>query len=126
MHYNNIVSEIHTGQEQRRIRSNRNDPKWMNSSITRKIGLKRRLYRRIKRKEVQVVGQYNELARKIKKDIRTAKRNYEVRIAKDAQKDPKGFYQLYKAKTKERIGPLKGMDGILIENGEEISKQLNK
>ena len=53
----------------------------MNSSIIRKIRLKRGLYRRIKRGEVQVVGQYNDLARKVKKNIRTAKRNYEVRIA---------------------------------------------
>ena len=125
MHHNSIVREIHTGQEQyipkRRIRSNRNDPKWMNSSSRKEIGLKRGLYRRIKRGEVQVIGQYNELARKVKKDIRTAKRNYEVRIAEDAQKDQKGFHQLYKAKTKERIEPLKGMDGSLIENGEEIS-----
>ena len=53
MHYNSIVREIHTGQEQyipkRRIRSNINYPKWMNSSIRREIGLKRGLYRRIKR-----------------------------------------------------------------------------
>ena len=31
-----------------------------------------------------------------------------------------------KVKTKERIGPLKEMDGRLIENGEKISKELNK
>ena len=60
-----------------------------NSSIRREIGLKRGLYRRIKRGEVQVVGQYNDLARKVKKDIWTVKRNYEVSIARDAQKDPK-------------------------------------
>ena len=99
----------------------------MNSSIRRETGgLKRGLYRRIKRGEVQVVRQYNDLDRKVKKDIRTAKRNYELRIARDAQKDPKGFYQLYKAKTKEKIGSLKGMDGSLIENGEEINKELSK
>ena len=111
MHSNSIVKKIHTGQEQyiskRRIRSYRNDPKWMKSSIRREIGLKKGLYRRIIRGEVQVVGQYNNLARKVKKDIRTAKSYYEVRIARDAQKDPKEFYQLYKAKTKEKIGPLK-------------------
>ena len=98
MHYNSIVREIHTRQEQytpkRRISSNRNYSKWINSSIRRNIGLKRELYKRIKRREVQVVGQYNDLARKAKQDIRTAKRNYAVRIARDAQKDPKGFYQL--------------------------------
>ena len=48
------------------------------------------------------------------------KRNCEIRIARDTQKDPKGFYQLYKAKEKDRIGSLKGMDGSLIINGEEI------
>ena len=31
----------------------------------------------------------------------------------------------YTAKTKGGIGPLKGMDGSLIEKGEEISKELN-
>ena len=60
----------------------------MNSSIRREIGLKTRLYRKIKREEVHVVEQYNDLARKVKKDVRTTKRNYEVRIARDAQKDP--------------------------------------
>ena len=129
MLYNGIVKEIFTGQEQyipkKRIRSDRNDPKWMRNEIKREIELKRGLYRRIKRGETQVVGQYKDLAREVKKDIRTAKRNFEVRVAREAQKDPKGFYQMYKAKTKDRIGPLKGMDGSLIDTGEEICKQLN-
>ena len=68
---------------------------------------------------------YNDLARKIMKDIRNAMRNYEIKIARDAQKDPKRFYQLCKAKARETTGPLKGMDGSLIDNGEEISKELN-
>ena len=45
--------------------------------------------------------------RKLKKDIRTAKGNFKARIASDVQKDPKRFYQLYKAKAEDRIGPLK-------------------
>ena len=48
-------------------------------------------------------------------------------MARDAQKDPKGFYQLYRAKAKEGMGPLKGMDGSLIEKRErerERSKYL--
>ena len=94
--YKGIVREIQIAQEQyipkRRIRSSRNYPKWMNNNIRRDIGLKRGLYRRIKRGEAHFKGQYNELARKVRKDIRTAKRNYEVKIAWDAQKDHKGFY----------------------------------
>ena len=75
----------------------------MNSCIRREIRLKRGLYRKIKRGEVQVVGQHNNLARKVKKDIRTPKKNYEVKIARDIQRDPKGFYQLYKVKTKNLL-----------------------
>ena len=46
---------------------------------------------------------YNVLVRKVMKDIRIAKKNYKVNfgIARDAQKDPKGFFQLYKVKTRE-------------------------
>ena len=45
----------------------------MNSSIRREIVLKKGLYRKIERGEVQVAGQYNDLARKVQKDIRTAR-----------------------------------------------------
>ena len=129
MQYNSIVREIIRVQEQyipkKRVRSNKNEPKWMNNSIRRDIGLKRGLYKKIKEGDTQLGGRYNDLARKVKKDIRNAKRNYEVRIAKNAQKDPKGFYQLYKSKTRESIGPLKAINGSMIENGEEISRELN-
>ena len=127
--YDRLVKEIQEAQDEyipkKRVRSKKNDPKWMDNSIRKNIDLKRGLYRRIKRGDVQFRGQYNELARKVKKDIRTAKRNYEVKIARDAQRDPKGFFQLYKAKTKDRIGPLKGTDGRLIDDSQEISKELN-
>ena len=129
MQYNSIVREIIRVQEQyipkKTVRSNKNEPKWMNNSIRRDIGLKRGLYKKIKEGDTQLGGRYNDLARKVKKDIRNAKRNYEVRIARNAQKDPKGFYQLYKSKTRESIGPLKAINGSLIENGEEISRELN-
>ena len=53
IHYNSLVKQILTAQEnyipKKRIRSRRNDPKWMNSSIRKDIGKKRGLYRRIKR-----------------------------------------------------------------------------
>ena len=75
----------------RRIRSSRNDPKWMNNNIRKDIGLKKRAYRRIKKGKAHIVRQSNELTGIVKKDIRTAKRNSEVNKGKDAQKDPKGF-----------------------------------
>ena len=54
MHYNRLVKEVHTAQEmcipRRRIRAKGNDPKWMNSSIKKEIGVKRGLYKRIKKR----------------------------------------------------------------------------
>ena len=127
---NNLVNEIKKGQKKhipsRRIRSNKNAPKWMNDTIRRNILLKKELYRKIKKGETQEVEMYNDLARNVKKEVRTAKRNYEKKVAMAAQKDPKGFYQLYKTKVKDKIGPIKGIDGNLIDNGEKISKELNK
>ena len=127
--YNSTVREILKVQEKfvpkKNIRSNKNDPKWMNSSIKRDIATKKGLYRKIKRGESQDLGRYNELARKVKKDVRLAKRTYEIEVARKAQTDPKSFYQLYKTKVKDRIGPLKGRDDREIDSAEEISEELN-
>ena len=73
----------------------------MNNNIRRDIGLKGGLYKRIKSGEAHFIGQYNELARKVKKYIRTAKRNYEVKIARDALKDPKGFTSYTRLKLRK-------------------------
>ena len=55
MHYNGTVREILMVGEQyipkSRIRSNRKDPKWMTNSIMRETGIKKGLYRSIKRGE---------------------------------------------------------------------------
>ena len=127
--YNSTVREILNVQEKfvpkKNIRSKNNDPKWMNSNIKRDIATKKGLYRKIKRGESQLLVSYNELARKVKKDIRLAKRNYEIKVAREAQKDPKSFYQLYKTKVKDKIGPLKGRDDREIDCAEEISEELN-
>ena len=73
----------------------------MKNSIGREIGIKKGCIEELKGdREAEVVGMYNELAGKVRMDIRTARRNYEVRIARDAQKNAKGLYQLYKTKAR--------------------------
>ncbi len=95
--YNNFVTVVHRGQElnipSRQYRSNRTDPRWLNNRLKHIIGKKKGIYRKIKRGEIQLRNQYIELNRQIKKEIRKAKRDYEIKIANDSKANPKGFYQ---------------------------------
>ena len=70
--------------------------------------------------------QYNELARTVRKLTRNAKNTYERKVASQVKTDPKGFYQLYRTKNRETIGPLRIGDGELVNSGEEMSKIMNE
>jgi len=61
----------------------------------------------------------------VKRNTRITKRNYEIRVAREAKNNPKEFFNMYRTKTRERIGPLKTEAGEIIESGEEMSKLLN-
>ncbi len=54
-----------------------------------------------------------------------AKRNYEIKVARDAKSNPKVFFNTYRTKTRDRIGPLKAEAGEIIDSGEEMSNLLN-
>ena len=84
------------------------------------------IYKRIKAGEEELRPQYNELVRTVKKLTRKAKSDYEVKVANHAKSDPKGFYQVYRTKNKDKIGPLKAADGELVSSDEGISKILNE
>ncbi len=103
--YNNLVKAIVKGQKQhipyRTIRSNL-DPKWMTRRLKHEIGLKRGIYKRIKNSETYFRNSYAELLRSVKRNSRSAKRKYEIRGAREAKKDPKGFFQMYRTKAREK------------------------
>ena len=126
--YNEFVRMLIEGQEKhiphRKIRSGKNDPKWMTSRLRDLIGVKRGVYKRIIDGEVELRDRYTILARTVKKDIRKAKRDYEIRVAANVKSNPKGFFQLYKTKIKDRIGPLKLDEGTAVSN-REMSEVLN-
>lgn len=46
---------------------------------------------------------YVELSRLVKKNTRIAKKNYEIKVANEAKSNPKGFFQMYRTKTREKI-----------------------
>ncbi len=63
----------------------------MTRGLKHEIGLKRRLYKRIKTGETHLRAQYNELVRTVKRNTRVAKRNYEIKVAREAKRNPQGF-----------------------------------
>ena len=77
--YNNLVNAIGEGQQQhipyRSLRKDNSEPKWMTRRLKHEIGLKRRLYKRIKNGDTHLRAQYNELVRAVKRNTRVAKRN---------------------------------------------------
>ncbi len=93
--YNNLVKAIGEGQEHhipyRPLRKEKRDPKWMTHGIKHEIGQKRTLYRRIKNGENHLRTRYNELVRTVKRNTQVAKRNYEIRMAREAKNNPKEF-----------------------------------
>ena len=93
--YNNLVKAIGEGQQQhipyRSLRKDNSDPKWMTRGLKHEIGLKRRLYKIIKNGDTHLRAQYNELVRAVKRNTRVAKRNYEIKIAREAKSNPKDF-----------------------------------
>ena len=48
-----------------------------------------------------------------------------MRVARNAKSDLKGFFQIYKTKNTDRIGPIK-KDNEIIENNEDMSEALNE
>ena len=129
--YNCFVDNLHAGQlaniRYRAIRTDRNDPKWMTARLKHYIRLKQGIYKKVNALEEGLRPQYNELVRPVRKLTNSAKNTYELKVAaSQAKTDPKGFYQLYRAKNRETIGPLKAADGELVRSGDEMSKIMNE
>nr|XP_053638192.1 uncharacterized protein LOC128692900 [Cherax quadricarinatus] len=109
----------------REIRSNKNEPKWMNNRLKYLIGQKRGIYRQIKRGEGQLRNQYIQLKREITKGIRKAKRYYDVKVTRESKTNPKGFFQVYRSKIRDKIGPLKSSSGQLTDSDKEMCRIFN-
>ncbi|MBW6351355.1 hypothetical protein, partial [Pseudomonas aeruginosa] len=125
----NFIKSVFNAQNKyipkRKFRSTQNQPKWMNNRLLDLLGQKRGIYRKIRKGEINLLAYYQNLSRQVKKDIRKEKRNYEIKVANDSKNNPKAFYQLYKSKVRDVIGPLKTSIGEMTENDLEMCSTLN-
>ena len=108
------------------FRCRKNDPKWMTDRLKHYIGLKRGVYKRWKEGDEQLSERYRQISREVRKMTRVAKKDYEIRIAKEAKTNPKGFFQVYRTKNKENVGPLNTSEGDVEETDEGMSRMLNE
>ena len=128
--YENFVTTLKNIQKEfipsKRFRTNYSDPRWMNNRVKHLIGVKKGIYRRIKRGEEHLRQRYIELTREVRKKVREAKRSYEERIARQAKDNPKQFYQHYQSKVKEKVGPLETASGHVTDDDKEMCTCLNE
>ena len=103
-------------------------PKWFNRSIKKNIQRKKALYRAFKRDQKQSTQkEYLELQTQVKKEVRKAKREIEINIAKGAKTNSKMFFQYYNSKRtfKEEVKCLRDTNGKIIDEEKKVANILN-
>ena len=101
-------------------------PAWMRRELMAAIRKKRRLWKAAK--NGGSMEEYREEDKKVKKQIRKAKRDMEKKLAQGNDGNKRPFYAYVKRKTKSRptVGPLKDGQGRTVEDDEEMAEELNK
>ena len=109
--YSKFVRILLSGQDRyipyRNIRSTSTTPRWMTNRLKHLIGVKRGIYKRMKNGELELRERYNTMARTVRKEIRKAKRDYELRVATNVKNNPKGFFSFTKLRLGKELVPLK-------------------
>ena len=104
-------------------------PAWMTNDVKKQRKYKARMWKRYKK-----VNNYNNLVayklarNKVTSAYKDAKVNFESKLAKNIKHNPKAFYSYIrsKTKTKDKVGPLKDKNGILVSDSSGMCKVLNE
>ena len=107
----------------------RYQPKWLDNKTLRKIKKKHRLFKRfLITKEGIDYLRFIEARRKCKRAIKTAKREYEKKIAKHSKHNPRQFWNFVndKLKVNSNISPLDKKDGSKATSDEDKANVLNE
>ena len=101
---------------------------WFSRDIRNLVRKKRDVYNRYRQHGVkELLEEYKECKRNLKKEIRKAKRRYEFGLANKVEVNPKGFYSYIKSKriVRDKIGPLENQGGQLCGEPREMGEILN-
>ena len=94
----------------------------MTKNVLRLIRKKRRIWRWYSRdggKDFESFIAYRNVQKEVHKSVRTAKRNFERKLAKNRKKNSKAFFSHIKKSTSNRVsvGPLKQGDEMVADHG---------
>ena len=102
---------------------------WLTRRAQKCIRRKQRAWKRYKsNKTTKNLEHYKLCQREAKREIKTAKRDFEKKLAQNIKEDSKSFYAYVrsKQKVKDTVGPLKQETGETIPSGQQTADVLNE
>ena len=109
--------------------SGKQNPSWYNEEIGREVNERKRLYSLSREQQTEeILTTYKQQCRKVKRVVRKAKRDEEIRVARNSKQNPKEFYKHVNSRKpiKNSIGPLKNETEELISSEVGMADLLNK
>jgi len=109
-------------------RAKRGKCKWVNKSVTKLRRAKLKAWKKYQNNKTdENLEKYKVKLGKSCKANKTAKINYEKKLAGDVKNNSKSFYAYIRSKqrTKDKIGPLKTLTGAQINDDEQAANLLN-
>jgi Reverse transcriptase (RNA-dependent DNA polymerase)/Endonuclease-reverse transcriptase len=103
-------------------------PRWLNCELKKLLTKKKNAWRKYRREGGSENKEaYDEIAKRLKKQIRNAKRNVEKKLAFGNDKNSRQFNNYIKSKTKSRapVGQIKKSDGTVVTEDVEMADELN-
>ncbi|KFQ43562.1 hypothetical protein N333_00528, partial [Nestor notabilis] len=101
-------------------------PPWMDKELLRKLRGKKEAYRRWKQGQA-TWEDYRNVVREARDQVRKAKAQLELNLARDVKSNRKGFYRyiVNKRQTRDNVGPLQKLSGELATLDLEKAEVLN-
>src|SRR6267154_4323650 len=112
----------------KKINKSRKFPVWMTKDAKKQRKNKVRMWKRYKEDmSYNNLVEYKLALNRATSTYKTAKADFESRLAKNIKTNPKAFYNYIrsKSKTKEKVGPLKDENGSVISDSNGMCKVLN-
>ena len=106
-----------------------NYPRWMTGEAFRARKLKYKMWKRFQRSQTYNDRvEYKRALNAATAKFREARQNFERKLALEIKTNPKSFYAYVrsKAKTKDKVCPLKSSDGVTVAEDEQVCVVLNK
>ena len=108
--------------------NSRKKPLWMTGKVLRTVKKKHKLWKKCKQHNSNTKSlEYKRQVNKASKAVRSAKKEFERKIAKNIKNDSKSFftYVRSKAKVKTTVGPLRDENDTLITDDHQMAELLN-